>query len=153
MGMNKAPSESSLAGWDVLTEVPSEAAGAHQTFLQERVHELEAEVERLKLALIQQSGTNGASTSAGTVASSAAETRNTAQDAAVTVLADDWLLTEDAAAVTETILEDDHAAVTIASSETEVCNSNSACSEMDVPPYFSIYRTRDLCGMAVSTIS
>lgn len=62
-GMPKAPSEGSLEGWDVLTEVPSEA-GTHATILQERVCELEAEVQRLKLALAQQ--TTAVSDSVGT---------------------------------------------------------------------------------------
>ena len=62
-GMPKAPSEGSLEGWDVLTDVPSEA-GTHATILQERVCELEAEVQRLKLALAQQ--TTAVSDSVGT---------------------------------------------------------------------------------------
>lgn len=104
-GLLNAPSEGSLAGWDVLTEVPSEA-GTQQTFLQDRVHELEAEVERLKLALMQQS-ISGASTS-NTPSTPNNENDNdseteydTAHEAGAASLADDWLLTEDAAAIAE----------------------------------------------------
>jgi hypothetical protein len=105
MGLNNALSENSLAGWDVLTEVPSEAADADQMFLQRRVHELEAEVERLKLALLQQRSTCGPSTSQGTAVSSAPEIGNAVHEAAGTDLPDEWLLSEDAADVTEAIPE------------------------------------------------
>lgn len=59
---HRAPSEWTLDEWDVLTEPPSETNLQHSQLL-ERMHALEVEVARLKLALAQQ---GGASTSTAT---------------------------------------------------------------------------------------